>query len=248
MLQIKDLVKRYEGTAQPALSGVNLHVADGELVGVLGLSGAGKSTLLRCINGLVQPTAGEVRYRGRRIDADPGAELRALRQEIGMVFQGFNLIDRLTVLQNVLVGRLGSVGFWQAVTGRWSRQDQELALDALARVGLANHATKRVTEISGGQRQRVAIARALVQQPRLLLADEPVSNLDLVTAQQIMELLRSVRDETGIAVIINLHSVELVRAFASRAVGIAGGRAVFDGSPRDLTDAELKRIYGAQLQ
>ena len=240
MIAIRGLCKRYG--EQPALDGVDLDVAAGELCVVLGPSGAGKSTLLRCINRLVEPDAGEVRIDGRPPPATRAA-LRELRATVGMIFQQHNLVPRLSVLKNVLAGRLARVPLWASLLHVFPRRDVAIALAGLHGVGLAERAGERADRLSGGQQQRVAIARALAQEPRVLLADEPVASLDPRTAHVVLEDLRRAAHELQLAVVCNLHQVELAREFADRVVGIAAGRVVFDGPPSALDDAALRRIY-----
>jgi len=244
LLHLAGLRKRYTPRGPWALDGVDLDVAAGDFAVVLGRSGAGKSTLIRCINVLHRPTEGTVRWEGRDVLGLNPDQLRAYRRGIGMIFQEFHLIDRLTVLANVLVGRFGAIAPWQAILGRYGPSDLHIAREALRRVGLEAYADRRATELSGGQRQRVAIARALAQQPRMILGDEPVSNLDPATSRSIMDLLAEINERDGITLIINLHSVELARRYARRIIGMADGRIVFDGPPSALDDAALEAIYG----
>lgn len=244
LLSLQNLGKRYTPGGPWALRHVDLALQPGEFTVILGPSGAGKSTLIRCINRLVEPTEGAVLWEGQDLLAlDPGA-LRRQRRAIGMVFQEFHLIDRLPVLANVLVGRFGALSTWQALTGRFPQEDVAIAWQALERVGLGPYAARRARELSGGQRQRVAIARALAQRPRLILGDEPVSNLDPATAYAIMDLLAELNRRDGITLLLNLHSVELARRYAHRVVGMNNGRIVFDGPPPALTGAALQEIYG----
>ncbi|MFO1328967.1 MAG: phosphonate ABC transporter ATP-binding protein [Rubrivivax sp.] len=242
-LSIRGLVKAY-APGQPVLSGVTLDVGGSGLTAVIGASGTGKSTLLRCINRLVEPSAGQILFGGRDIVPLKGRALREARRQIGMVFQEYNLVERLTVMENLLSGRLGYVPVWKAWARRFPAADIERAFALLDQVGLAERVHQRADALSGGQRQRVGIARALMQQPRLLLADEPTSSLDPRTAVEIMELMRALGREHGIPVIVNLHDVELARRFADRVVGLAGGGVVFDGPAAALDDAVLTRIYG----
>lgn len=246
LLSLQGLRKRYSPRAPWALNGVSLEVSEGDFVVVLGSSGAGKSTLIRCINLLVLPTEGTVRWQGQDVLGLTPPQLRAYRRNIGMIFQEFHLIDRLNVLDNVLVGRFGAIAPWRAVLGRYSASDLDIAWESLRRVGLEAYAYRRASELSGGQRQRVAIARALTQRPRLILGDEPVSNLDPVTSRFILNLLAEINARDGITLIINLHSVELARRYARRILGMAAGRIVFDGPPAALDGDALRAIYGSQ--
>jgi phosphonate transport system ATP-binding protein len=244
LLRLEGLSKQY-GAGEPyALNGVDLTIEDGELVAVLGLSGSGKSTLIRCVNGLVTPTRGRIHWRGRDVTDAARPAWRETRRQIGMIFQDFHLIDRLTVLRNVLAGTFGTVPAWRALLGRHTDAELYRAHAALEQVGLTALAGRRARDLSGGQRQRVAIARALVQVPRLILGDEPVSNLDPVTAHSIMGLLDRLNREHGITLVLNLHSVELARAFAARVIGLCDGLVVFDGPPEELTGETLLSIYG----
>ncbi len=244
MIELAGVSKVYRAGEAPALDGVSLRVGAGQAVALLGPSGAGKSTLLRCLNGLVRPDAGAVRVAGRPVHALPDPDLRALRRQVGVVFQEFSLIDRMTVLRNVMVGCCGRYPFWRAALGVFPADDVARAERILERVGLRGLGEQPARELSGGQRQRVAIARALVQEPRLILGDEPVSSLDPVTARSILGLLTELAREEGITLLLSLHDVELARAFCVRAVGLAGGRVVFDGAVDQLTPAVLDRIYG----
>ena len=213
---------------------------------MIGPSGAGKSTLLRCINRLVEPSGGRIVFNGVDIVALRGAALRHCRRRIGMVFQEFNLVERLSVIENLLCGRLGYVPPWRAWMRRFDEADIARAFALLDRLGLSDHAAKRADALSGGQRQRVGIGRALMQQPELLLADEPTSSLDPKTSVEIMETMATLARERHIPVIVNMHDVGLARRFADRIVGMSGGALVFDGQPGDLTNTELSAIYGGE--
>ena len=243
MLEVAGLEKTYP-TGDHALRGVTFTLDGAAGVFVIGSSGAGKSTLLRCINRLVEPDRGTVRLDGLAVTGLAGRELRAARRSMGMIFQEFNLVERLTVMENVLSGRLGYVGLWRAWRRRFPPEDVEAAYRTLARVGLDGYENKRADALSGGQRQRVGIARALVQRPRILLVDEPTSSLDPRTSEQVMALIVELAAEDGVPALVNIHDVPLARAFARRILGLRDGRIVFDGSP-DALDAEaLERIYG----
>lgn len=243
MIRIRGLTKEYPGGTR-ALDGVDLDVAPGEFVVLIGPSGAGKSTLLRCLNGLVLPTSGTVSVDGESVVGASGDRLRLIRARIGFVFQQFNLLRRLTALENVLVGRLAHVSEWRSVLGWFPLADVAKARGVLNRVGLGELADRRVDTLSGGQQQRVAIARALVQEPRVLLADEPMSSLDPALAQTVMEFLQRINREDGITVITSLHVLELARAYGRRIVGIRAGHIVHDGPPESLTGAAAARIFG----
>ncbi|MFC5387397.1 phosphonate ABC transporter ATP-binding protein [Aquamicrobium segne] len=244
LLEITDLAKDY-GTGRRALDSVTFTVDTPQLVGIIGSSGAGKSTLIRCINRLVEPTSGSVRLMGTDIPSLSPGELRKMRRQIGMIFQEYNLVERLTVMQNVLTGRLGYVGFWTSLRYRYSAEDIRYAYALLERVGLAGFENRRADALSGGQRQRVGIARALMQRPKLLLLDEPTASLDPSTSRQIMQLAQGVIEEQKMPALINIHDVSLARAFCDRIIGMRDGELVFDGAPAELTHARLVDIYGA---
>ncbi len=244
-LRIDQLVKEYKrGT--PVLNGVSLDIAPRGVTAIIGASGTGKSTLIRCINRLVEPTSGAIHFDGQDLTRLSGASLRAARRRIGMVFQEYNLVERLTVMENLLSGRLGYVSAFKAWMRRFPQADIDRAFALLDEVGLSGFAQQRADSLSGGQRQRVGIARALMQDPGLLLADEPTSSLDPKTAVEIMQLMREAAAHHDIPILINMHDVDLARRFADRVIGLAGGAVVFDGAPAALTDDELRRIYGGE--
>ncbi len=245
MLTIDRLEKRYK-TGDVALRGVSLTVKPGDLVGLIGPSGAGKSTLIRCVNRLVEPTAGSIQLGDVVLTQLGGAQLRKARRRIGMIFQEFALVERLTVMENVLSGRLGYVGFWASWLRRYPQADIQRAFALLERVGLTDHVDKRADALSGGQRQRVGIARALAQDPELLLIDEPTASLDPKTSRQIMRLINELCAERGLAGIVNIHDVALAQMFLPRIIGLRAGQVVFDGPASDLTPAVLTRIYGEE--
>lgn len=244
-LRLDKLVKEYR-RGKPVLKGVSLEIAPQGITAIIGASGTGKSTLIRCVNRLVEPTSGAIWFDGQDVARLPRRALRATRRRIGMVFQEYNLVERLTVMENLLSGRLGYVPAYKAWLRLFPKEDIARAFQLLEEVGLAGLAHQRADSLSGGQRQRVGIARALMQQPGLLLADEPTSSLDPKTAVEIMELLRAAAAHHRIPVLINMHAVELAKRFADRIVGLAAGEVVFDGPPAALGDAELKRIYGGE--
>jgi len=244
-LSIRGLVKEYR-RGKPVIQGISLEIAPHGLTAVIGPSGTGKSTLIRCINRLVEPTAGEILFMGRDLAQLSGRELRNARRHIGMVFQEFNLVERLSVMENVLSGRLGFVPPWRAWLRRFPGEDIGAAFETLEAVGLSGFANQRADSLSGGQRQRVGIARALMQRPGLLLADEPTSSLDPRTSVEIMGLLRDMGAARGIPVIVNMHDVELAKRFAGRIVGMSGGAVVYDGEGSGLTDDMLRSIYGGE--
>lgn len=244
-LEIRGLVKEYvPGT--PVLRGIDLAVGAEGITAVIGPSGTGKSTLLRCINRLVEPTRGEIRLRGEDLTRLRGKALRLARRRIGMVFQEYNLVERLSVMENVLTGRLGVTPVWRVWLRKFPREDIARAFDLLAQVGLDGYATQRADALSGGQRQRVGIARALMQDPRLLLADEPTSSLDPKTSVEIMELMTGLARARSVPLIVNMHQVDLARRFADRIVGMADGQIIFDGPPDALATEHLQQIYGGE--
>jgi phosphonate transport system ATP-binding protein len=245
MLSLRRLSKEYV-RGKPVLRDINLDVAARGITAVIGPSGTGKSTLIRCINRLVEPTAGQILFCDVDIARVSGAALRNARRHIGMVFQEYNLVERLTVMENLLTGRLGYVSAWRAWRRRFAPEDVAAAFELLELVGLQNFTHQRADALSGGQRQRVGIARAVMQRPRLLLADEPTSSLDPKTSVEIMQLLADLARSREIPVLINMHDVLLARRFADRIVGMSAGRIVFDGAPESLTDEQLKQIYGGE--
>ena len=247
MLEIKNLTKTYDNEVL-ALDNVSFDAPDGQFLVVIGLSGSGKSTLLRCINRLVEPTAGQVIWDGKDITTASQEDLRLIRRRIGMIFQHFNLVTRSAVLTNVLSGRLGYVSPFWSLLNRFSKQDIDQAMGNLERVGIAEKAHNRADELSGGQQQRVGIARALMQDPQILLADEPVASLDPVLAHSIMKILKRLNQEDGITVICSLHFLDLVQQYADRAIALNEGRLVFDGLPHEIDDQRFKDIYGQEAE
>ena len=248
MFEVKNLTKVYDdGTV--ALKDISFVVEKGEFLVIIGLSGSGKSTLLRCINRLIEPTEGSIVWDGVDITSADAKVLREIRRQIGMIFQHFNLVRRSNVLTNVLSGRLGYVRPIASLYYRFPQHDRNLAMKALERVGIADQAFKRADELSGGQQQRVGIARALMQQPRMILADEPVASLDPVLAHSILGYLEKLNQEDGITVICSLHYLDLVQRYASKVIGLREGRIVYRGSReeiRRMTDEEFKNIYGQE--
>lgn len=242
MLEIKNLVKSY-GSGEPVLKGLNFSTDDKKLTAIIGSSGAGKSTMLRSINRLVKADSGEILLDGVDLLKLHGRELQHARRNIGMIFQGYNLVDRLTVMENVLSGRLGYVPFLRGMLRKFPQDDVDNAYQLLKRVGLAQYVNKRCDELSGGERQRVGAARALMQNPRILLADEPTASLDPKTSELIMELIANLAEELDLPVLINLHNVAQAKHYASRIVGLRGGVIIFDGKPEELTDDYLEKIY-----
>jgi phosphonate transport system ATP-binding protein len=244
-LIIRNLRKEYRA-GEPVLRNVSLDIEGRGITAIIGPSGTGKSTLVRCINRLVEPTAGQVLFRGQDLVQLTVPELRLARRHIGMIFQEYNLVERLSVMENVLCGRLGYVPAWRAWLRKFPAVDIERAFALLDAVGLGEFAATRADQLSGGQRQRVGIARALMQDPDLVLADEPTSSLDPKTAVEIMDLIARHAGERGIPVIVNIHNVELARRYADRIVGMAKGEIVFEGPPDELQDSHLLQIYGGE--
>ncbi len=245
MLRLEKLVKRYP-TGDEALRGIDLEVPAGQVMALIGPSGAGKSTLIRCINRLVEPSSGRVLLGQEELTKlGPGA-LRRARRRMGMIFQEYALVERLSVMENVLSGRLGYVGFWRSYFRRFPQADIDEAFRLLTRTGLDDMVDKRADELSGGQRQRVGIARALIQDPEILLVDEPTASLDPKTSRQIMRLICELCEERGLAAIINIHDVALAQMFVQRVVGLQLGRIVYDGPPDGLSAEALTEIYGEE--
>ena len=240
VLELQAVSKTYPGGVQ-ALREVSFGVPQGQFLVILGPSGAGKSTLMRCVNRLVEPTAGSIVFEGQRITGR--GNLRAIRRQFGMVFQQFNLVKRLSVLTNVMTGRLGYRSVWRSLVYSFPEEDKRIAVECLARVNMEHKAFQRADTLSGGEQQRVAIARALAQHPKVILADEPVASLDPKIARQVLTYLRQVAKELGITVLCNLHQVDYAREFAERVVGMSKGAVVFDGPAAELTEDILHRIY-----
>jgi phosphonate transport system ATP-binding protein len=245
VLEVRNLVKVYPGGVK-ALDDISFSVPDGEFLVIIGLSGAGKSTLLRCINRLIEPTSGKVFWNGADVTAASQDELRVIRRKIGMIFQQFNLVERSSVLTNVLSGRLGYTNPAFSLINRFSREDVDGALGRLGRVGIADKAHIRARSLSGGQQQRVGIARALMQDPEIMLADEPVASLDPVLAHSIMQILELINKQDGVTVLCSLHFLDLVQRYADRAIALKDGKLVFDGSPKEIDDKRFKDIYGEE--
>ncbi len=245
MVNIHGLIKEYPKGPQ-ALKGVDLSIGDGQIVALIGPSGAGKSTLIRCINRLIDPTAGLIDFNGIEMTTLSNRALRMKRRDIGMIFQEYALVERLSVMENVLSGQLGYVGFWKSLRRKFPQDVIRNALKLLERVGLSDYVDTRVDALSGGQRQRVGIARALVQQPDLLLVDEPTASLDPKTARQIMRLIVELVRERQLSAIINIHDVQLAKSFTERIVGLRDGLIVFDGTPAALNETALTEIYGEE--
>ncbi|BDI32788.1 phosphonates import ATP-binding protein PhnC [Capsulimonas corticalis] len=238
---IENLVHSYRG-GEPVLRGLDLRIAEGEFVGLIGLSGAGKSTLLRCINGLVTPTSGRCVVLGESVESMPESERRLLRRRIGMIFQEFNLVDRLTVLKNVLIGRLGYLPTLSSCLHRFPASDVALARECLAQVGLESLERRRVRDLSGGQKQRVAVARTIAQGARIILADEATANLDVLTKDEIMDLLQELVNKTGATILCSMHDIALARRYCTRIIGLKNGAITFDAAPDQLSDAAVAEV------
>ena len=247
MLQVEHLTKVYDdGTI--ALRDVSFEVTEGQFLAIIGLSGSGKSTLLRCINRLIDPTEGRILWNGEDITAASEEEMRRIRRRIGMVFQNFNLVHRSKVITNVLAGRLGYTSPALALANRFSRSDRERALAQLARFGLEGKDQNRTEDLSGGQQQRVGIARAMMQDPEMILADEPVASLDPVLAHSIMQYLEDINRSDGVTVLCSLHFLDLVHRYGQRVIALNEGRLVFEGLPSEIDDALFKDIYGKEAE
>jgi phosphonate transport system ATP-binding protein len=244
MLQIVGLTKRFGDKL--AVADVTLDIPAGGFLGIIGRSGAGKSTLLRAINRLGEATTGRILWKGEDVTALRGRRLQAWRSRCAMIFQQFNLIGRLDVLTNVLMGRLNHAPAWRSLTGLWRLEDQAIALSALEQFDIAEFAAQRADQLSGGQQQRVAIARALVQEPELILADEPIASLDPRNTKVVMDALQRINRHFGLTVLCNLHSLDVARAYCDRLIGMAGGRVVFDGAPETLSDTVARELYGIE--
>lgn len=247
MLEIKNLTKIYNGEIL-ALDNVSFTVKPGEFLAVIGLSGSGKSTLLRCINRLIEPTDGQILWNGQDITNASQDEMRHIRRNIGMVFQHFNLVSRSKVITNVLAGRLGYTNPAMSLINRFSKDDIAMGMAQLERVGIADQAYKRADALSGGQQQRVGIARAMMQEPEMVLADEPVASLDPVLAHSIMQHLDEINKEEKVMVLCSLHFLDLVHRYADRAIALNDGKLMFDGEPKDIDDAKFKEIYGREAE
>jgi len=248
MLKIENLTKIYQPGNVLALDNVSFEVPDGQFLAVIGLSGSGKSTLLRCINRLIEPTSGRILLDGEDITAVNQEQMRRIRRRMGMVFQHFNLVSRSSVLTNVLAGRLGYVNPAWSLLNRFPKDDVEKAYRQLERVGIADKAAQRADALSGGQQQRVGIARALMQDPTLILADEPVASLDPVLAHSIMKYLEDINEQDGVTVLCSLHFLDIVHRYADRVIALNEGRLVFEGAPSEIDDRKFKEIYGRDAE
>ncbi len=241
-LSLRGVTRQFGDTT--AVDNVTLDIDPGQFVGVIGRSGAGKSTMLRLINRLIDPTAGSVSFDGVEVTALRGRALRNWRRDCAMIFQQFNLVDRLDVLTNVLIGRLAEHGFLSSMAMRFTDEERAMAIEALDRLDLVPQALQRAGTLSGGQQQRVAIAKALVQQPKVMLADEPIASLDPANATLVMDGLKRINQEDGLTVLVNLHTLDTARAYCDRIVAMRAGRVMFDGTPTQLTDDVVRDIYG----
>jgi len=246
MIEIRNTSVTYRGGVK-ALQNIDLTIGDGEFVVIVGLSGAGKSTLLRALNGLVPVTEGSIKIDGREVVGASSRELREIRSEIGMIFQTFNLVLRTSVLNNVLMGRLSKVPLWRSTLGIWPDEHKEVAFQSLERVGIVEKTYVRASDLSGGQQQRVGIARGLAQEPKVLLADEPVASLDPVTSHVVMRDLQRINQEMGITTLINLHFLDLARAYGKRMIGLREGKLIYDGNIADVDDRTFREIYGRAI-
>lgn len=246
IISFQNVSKVYPNGVQ-GLKELNIDIKQGEFVIVVGLSGAGKSTMLRAINRLHEITSGDIQIDGKSITKAKGKELRLIRRDIGMIFQSFNLVKRSTVLRNVLSGRVAYHSTIKTMFGLFPKEDKQLAYEALQRVNLAEKVYTRADELSGGQQQRVSIARALTQEPKIILADEPVASLDPVTTEKVMDDLLRINHELGITIVVNLHSVDLARQYGTRIIGLRDGEVVFDGPVAKATDETLRGIYGEKI-
>ena len=247
MLKIENLCKTYPNGTQ-ALQDVSFEVAEGEFLAVIGLSGSGKSTLLRCINRLIEPTSGRIIWDDVDVTAASGNEIRNIRRQIGMIFQQFNLVKRSSVNTNVLTGRLGYSPTLPSLFHVFSKEDHDNVRKNLDMVGLLDKIDVRADSLSGGQQQRVGIARALMQNPKMILADEPVASLDPVLAHSILKYLEQLNKEYGITVLCSLHFLDLVHRYATRAIALKDGRLVFEGLPKEIDDVQFKQIYGKDAE
>ncbi|MGG3730613.1 phosphonate ABC transporter ATP-binding protein [Bacillus wiedmannii] len=247
MIEFRNVSKMYPNGTK-GLNNINLNIQKGEFVVMVGLSGAGKSTLLRSVNRLHEITEGEILIEGESITAAKGKELRRMRRDIGMIFQSFNLVKRSTVLKNVLAGRVGYHSTFRTTLGLFPKEDLELAFQSLKRVKILEKTYARADELSGGQQQRVSIARALAQEAKIILADEPVASLDPLTTKQVLDDLKKINEDFGITTIVNLHSIDLARQYATRIIGLHAGEIVFDGSVEEATDEKFAEIYGDVAQ
>ncbi|MEG0471780.1 MAG: phosphonate ABC transporter ATP-binding protein [Solibacillus sp.] len=247
LLEVKNISKQYEKDKK-VLSDISFDVNGGEFISIIGPSGAGKSTLLRCINRMVDFSSGEILFHDTNIMSLSKKDLRKYRTQIGMIFQHYNLVSRLTVIENVLHGRLGYKTTFQGVMTRFTEEEKSEAFHLLEKLGMGEHAYKRCDQLSGGQKQRVGIARALIQQPKILLCDEPIASLDPNSSKIIMDHLKNISQDLRITCIVNLHQVDVAKHYSERIIGLNGGRIVYDGTPQKLTNANIHQIYGSEAE
>ena len=247
IMNVTGLHASYSKSGPEILKGIDFTVEDDDFFAIIGPSGAGKSTLIRCINRLVEPSEGSIVFDGREVTALPRRELRRLRRDIGVIFQEFNLIDRMSVMDNVLSGRLGYIGNWRTLFRAFPRQDIDQGLRLLDRVGLIDHVDKRADELSGGQRQRVGIARALMQNPKMLLLDEPTSALDPKISREIMGLVKQMATELKVPCLCNIHDVQLATEFCNKIIGLQDGNMMFNGPTEEMNEDRLNEIYAMEV-
>ena len=247
MIKFENVSVTYPGGVE-ALKNLNLEIKDGDFIIIVGLSGAGKSTLLRTVNNLVKPSTGSVYLENKNVTSAKKRELKQIRSQIGMIFQTFNLVNRSTVLKNVLTGRLSNISTIRSILGLWPKDQKEMAFEALNQVEILEKAYVRASNLSGGQQQRVGIARALSQKPKVMLADEPVASLDPITSRVVMSYLKKVNTELGITTIVNLHFLDLAKEFGDRLIGLRDGKLVFDGNVNDVSDEDFENIYGRSIK
>ena len=247
MIKFENVSVTYPGGVK-ALKDLNLEIKDGDFIIIVGLSGAGKSTLLRTVNNLVKPSTGSVYLEGKNVTSAKKKELKKIRSQIGMIFQTFNLVNRSTVLKNVLTGRLSNISTIRSILGLWPKDQKEMAFEALNQVEILEKAYVRASNLSGGQQQRVGIARALSQKPKVMLADEPVASLDPITSRVVMSYLKKINTELGITTIVNLHFLDLAKEFGDRLIGLRDGKLVFDGNVNDVSDEDFENIYGRSIK
>ncbi|OOM78626.1 phosphonate ABC transporter ATP-binding protein [Clostridium sp. BL-8] len=247
LLELKNITKYYSGTI-PALSDVSFSASEGEFISVIGSSGSGKSTLLRCINRMIEINSGEIYFDGTNSSKLPKRKLRIVRTKIGMIFQHYNLVERLTVFENVLHGRLGYKSTMAGILGKYTKEEKDKALKIISILGLNEQINKRCDQLSGGQKQRVGIARALIQNPKLILCDEPIASLDPSTSKIIMDYLRNIAKDMGITIIVSLHQVDVAIKYSDRIIGVNKGTILFDGKPDELTSERISEIYNSDSE
>ncbi len=247
MIKFENVSVTYPGGVE-ALKNLNLEIKDGDFIIIVGLSGAGKSTLLRTVNNLVKPSTGSVYLENKNVTSAKKRELKQIRSQIGMIFQTFNLVNRSTVLKNVLTGRLSNISTIRSILGLWPKEQKQMAFEALNQVEILEKAYVRASNLSGGQQQRVGIARALSQKPKVMLADEPVASLDPITSRVVMSYLKKINTELGITTIVNLHFLDLAKEFGDRLIGLRDGKLVFDGNVNDVSDEDFENIYGRSIK